>query len=128
MAAITASYDSAVKASGAVERWYGTGTANQADTLSSAAVGKGYVTRLVYVGVHYSNTATYTGTALTVKIDSGLGASFDVQLGAGTDNAEDFTYSPDEEIFLFNGDAIIVAAPAGGSGVTASVVIVTERV
>jgi hypothetical protein len=89
-------------------------------------VGNGVVERLVYVALQYDDTATYTGTALTVKIDSGLGAAFDVTLASGTDNAETFVYSPDEEIYLLPGDAIIVAAPAAGAGVNASIVIVTE--
>jgi hypothetical protein len=129
MAAITAVYDAAVKFRGlAVERWHGTSTAHQADTLSSAVVGNGYVSRIVYVAIGYSAAPTYTGTALTVKIDSGLGSAFDFTLKAGSDNTQFTVYSPDEEVFLLPGDAVIVAAPDGGVGVTSNIVICTERV
>lgn len=128
MAAITATNDEAVKPGGKLARSSGTGTANQADALSSPAVGKGTVERLVYVALQYSGAATYTGTDLTVQIDSGLGASFDTTLSSGSDDTQAFVYSPDEEIWLLPGDAVKVSAPAAGSGVTASIVIVRERV
>ena len=126
MAAISATHSSSPWKGGTIHRWSGTGTANQADTLSSTVVPERSAQRIVYVAVNYSASPTYTGTALTVKIDSGLGAAFDLQVGTGTNNGQNFVYSPDEEIFLLTGDAVIVAAPAGGSGITASVVIVTE--
>lgn len=129
MAAITPTYDAAVKFRGlAVERWSGTSTANQADTLSSTVVGNGYVSRIVYVAIGYSAAPTYTGTGLTVKIDSGLGSAFDFTLKVGTDNTQFTVYSPDEEIYLLPGDAVIVAAPAAGGVIKSNIVICTERI
>jgi hypothetical protein len=125
MAAITATLKEAPKPSGKVIRYSGSGTANQSDTLSSAVCPEGAVQRLVCTICHYSGAVTQAG--VTTSIDSGLGASFDATLNTGTANAQDTVYSPDEEIFLLPGDAIIVAAPQGGAGDIANIVIVLEQ-
>lgn len=115
-------------------RWNGTGTANQADTMSTATApstavhGTGGTRRLLYVGVAYSATPTYTGTALTITLDSGSGAGYDVTLAAGTDNGRYLVYTPDEGIdfWIASDDAILVGVPAGGGGITAAILIVME--
>lgn len=114
---------------GVVKQYYGTGTANQADTLTTATVQRGTTQKLLYVTVNYSAAPTYTGTGLTVKIDSGLGSTYDFTLTSGTDNTQFTVYLPDPDIRLLPGvgsgvgDAIVVAAPAGGSGITASITV-----
>ena len=125
MAAITAARSGGGKHQGGVlNRWSGTGTANQADTLSSEAVGHGGAERLAYVTVKYSASPTQAGVAVT--LDSGLGAGFDALLHTGSADAQNTVYLPDGDVYLMEGDAIIVSALAGGSGITASIVIVTE--
>jgi hypothetical protein len=123
MAAITPTLRSQpTPVGGVVKQYYGTGASNQADTLSSVAVGKGASQKLLYVSIHYSGAPTYTGTALTIGIDSGISSSYDLTLASGTNNQQDTVYLPDPDLRLIDGDAIVVAAPAGGA-VTASIVI-----
>lgn len=125
MAAITPTLTSAPKAGGVVQRWSGTGTANQTDTLTGTAIGRGFVERLAYVTVRYSAAPTQAG--VTVSLDSGLGSSFDATLHTGSANAQETVYLPDGNVYLLPDDAVLVSAPAGGGGITASIAIVTER-
>lgn len=119
--AITTEY-AAAGAGQQVVRYSGTSAANSADTLTTPAVAKHHSRKLLFVSVHYSASPTYTATALTVKIDSALGASYDLTLFAGSaNNAQDVVYLPDPDIRQLPGDAIVVAAPAGGSGITAAI-------
>lgn len=124
MAAITAVLKETAKAgpTGPIQSYSGTGTANQADTLTS---GTERARKLLYVTCAYSNTPTQAG--VTVTLDSGLGAGFDSLLTTGTANARYTNYIPDGDIWLMEGDAIVVAAPAGGAGLTASINIVFEK-
>jgi hypothetical protein len=124
MAAITPSTDGTPGRGHSLVRFYGTGTANQADTFTTTAVPKGGNYRLAYVTCAYSNTPTQAG--VSIGIDSGLGAGYDSTLTTGSANARYTNYVPDEDIFLFPSDSIIVTAPAGGSGLTASIVVVFE--
>ena len=106
------------------ERFSGTGTANQSDTLTSTAPGKGYGQKIKYVTVSYSAAPTQTG--VTIAIDSGLGAAFDTTVFTGAADTRYTFWVPDHEIPLSGDDAIIVTAPAAGGSITASVVIVLE--
>lgn len=128
MAAITPVFDSSPSHAGIqLRRFSGTGTANQADTLTSTAVGDRRSQRLKYVTVTYSAAPTQTG--VTIELDSGLGAGFDATLATGTADAQDTVYIPDHaEFALLDGDAIRVSAPAGGAGITAAIAIVLEDV
>ena len=113
-------------------RWAGTGTANQADTMSTVTAptvgvhARGGTRRLMYVTIAYSDVPTYTGTALTVRLDSGSGAGFDSTLAAGTDNTRYFSYTPSNDLWIMGDDEIIVAAPAAGGVITASILIAME--
>ena len=124
MAAITPTNDTGdtYKGPSRVRRSYGTGTANQSDTLTSPA--QALVTYLRYVTVSYSAAPTQTG--VTIEIDSGAGAGYDSTLFTGVANARYTVYYPDHATPLMVGDAIKVTAPAAGGSITASVVIVTE--
>lgn len=126
MAAITASRTSK-GGERHLEIWYGTSAANSSDTLSTSAdtsVPEG-VHRLLYVTCAYSAAPTQAG--VTVTLDSNLGAAFDTTLTTGTANAQYTFYLPNGELLIMPDDAIVVSAPAGGAGITASIVIVTER-
>lgn len=127
MAAITVSSErgKSNRAGGAGIRYYGTGTSNQADTLTSTVVAEHHRQRLSYVTCAYSGSPTQAG--VTVSVDSGLGSGYDVLLTTGTANARYTVYIPDSDLWLMPGDAIVVAAPAGGS-VTAAITIVVDEV
>ncbi|MGD9827134.1 MAG: hypothetical protein AB7E70_20150 [Hyphomicrobiaceae bacterium] len=102
-------------------RDYGTGTANQADTLTSDDKGN---RRFLMATCSYSASPTQAG--VTVTLISALGSAYDVLLYTGSANVQDNFYLPDGPIELLQGDAIQVAAPAGGGGITAAITIVTE--
>ena len=125
MAAITVSVDRSAGRTGVKNRFYGTGGSNSADTLTSTAVVEHKTQRLNYVTCVYSGAATQAG--VTVTLDSGLGSAYDALLSTGSANAINTVYLPDGDVYLFSGDAIVVASPAGGA-VTAAIVIVTEDV
>ena len=125
MAAITATKTSFVLVGGnGYERYSGTGTANQGDTLSSTAPGKGFALKVKYVTVAYSAAPTQTG--VTVTLDSGLGSGFDTTLFTGAADTRYTFWQPDSEMPLHGDDVILVSAPAAGGSVTASIVIVLE--
>lgn len=122
MAAITATKRGAtVNGVGTIEEYYGTGASNQADTLSSAAVGKGGAQKLLYVTCKYDQAPTQAG--VTVTLDSGISSLYDTLLTTGTANSQNTVYIPDGDVWLIDGDSIIVAAPAGGASIEASIVI-----
>ena len=126
MAAITVASISAPKPGGSVFTYYGTGTANQTDTLTSTAVGGGYAEKLLWVSVKYSASTTQAG--VTIGIDSGLGSAYDTTITTGSANIQNTFFFPDHgEVWLGKGDAIVVTAPQGGVGITAAIVICTER-
>lgn len=119
MAAITATRKEWMQANGKRHiRIYGTGTANQADTLASGPVGHA---RLLAAVVAYSAAPTYTGTGLTITFDAGMGAGYDTVLAVGTDNTRYTNYLPTGIVRLWADDAIVVAAPAAGGVITASI-------
>lgn len=113
------------RAGGQVVRYYGTGTANQADTLTSTAIASGKRQKLSYVTCAYSAAPTQAGVA--ISIDSQLGAGYDATLTTGTANARYTVYLPNADLWLDEGDALLVSAPAGGSGITATIVIAVEE-
>lgn len=125
MAAITATEVRGAHKDGvSVVRYHGTGTSNQADTLSSTAVPKHKTQRLSYISCVYSGAATQAG--VTVTVDSGISSGYDALLTTGSANAQTTVYIPDGDVILLPGDAIIVAAPAGGA-VTAAITITLEE-
>ncbi len=125
MAAITASLDGTARRGSGILRYYGTGTANQADTLSTAVVPKGGSWRLLYTTCTYSAAPTQAG--VLVEIDSGLGAAYDSSLFLHTANGQSNYFEPDEDVWLLPGDAIRVSAPAAGGTITAAIAIVLEE-
>lgn len=126
MAAITATPRGGFSPGGAIIQYYGTSASNQADTLSSTAVPAGAAQKLLYVTCKYDAAPTQAG--VTVTLDSGISALYDTLLNTGTANAQNTAYIPDGDVWLTNGDAIIVAAPAGGAGAEASIVIALLQV
>lgn len=78
--------------------------------------------RLLMVTVAYSAAPTQAGITTTLNIGSG----YDVTLSTGTANTRYYVFIPDADLPLLQEDRITVAAPAGGSGITASVTVVTE--
>src|SRR4030065_2288056 len=86
----------------------GASASGSGDTLTSAVVRP---FRLKRVHVHYAGAGTHS--AVTVNVDSILGANYDQTLFTGTANQQDEDYIPDGEGALFAaGDEILVTVPA----------------
>lgn len=124
MAAVTPTIKQFRNDHGVFVRYSGTGTDNSADTMSTSGI-QGMM-RLIHASVKYDNAATQAG--VTTSLDSGAGSAFDVILDTGAANAEDTTFIPSADYYIFPDDAILLSAPAGGSGVIASFLIVMEAV
>ncbi len=94
------------------------------DTMTTALA---KTKRLLYVTVSYSGSATYS-SSVTVGIDSGLGATYDVLpvLESTTDNLQDVILRPDSDFILASDDQLIVTIP-DGTGVGETVVVVWEQ-
>lgn len=78
--------------------------------------------RVVAVIVSYSAAPTQGG--VTTTLDSGAGAAFDAVLDTGAANARYSVYHP-TDLFIGKDDALVVTAPAGGVGITASIAAYT---
>lgn len=131
MAAITVSKRSTPKPGGqTVIQFYGTSAAASADTFTTPQVEEGGDWKLIEVDVVYSNTPTFTGTALTITKDSALGAGYDTLLSSGTDNSRYTVYLPTGDIRLLGrkvgtqaADGLVIAVPSGGGALTAAVCV-----
>ena len=108
---------------GSLHRFVETGAANIALTATMPAIGGSF--RLVLVTVSYSAAPTQAGVSTT--LDSGAGAGYDATLNTGSANTRYNAYQPSQEMILGSDDAIVVAAPAGGAGITAAVSIYVEK-
>lgn len=104
-----------------ITRHVETGAANSA---LNATIAPGLAFRLLSTHCAYSAAPAQAGVA--TKLDCGAGASFDSTLNTGSANAQFTNYVPSEKPIFGDDDAVLVAAPAGGVGITASVVIYTE--
>lgn len=98
--------------------------AGTANTLLTASTIRGVPFKLLRVAVHYSGAVTQAG--VTVTVNSGLGSNYDHVIHTGSADVQDTVYNPTEPDVLGPGDEIDVAAPAGGAGDVAYVVIMTE--
>lgn len=105
-----------------IERQIETGSANTALTVTMTNPGRPF--RLVAVTCAYSAAATQAGVVTT--LDSGGGAGYDTTLNTGSANARYTVFIPTNDLKLGDDDVIVVDAPAGGVGVTASVAIYIE--
>lgn len=103
-------------------RYVETGAAN---TQLVATIAAGTARRLVAVLVAYSAAPTQAG--VTTVLDSGAGAGYDNTLDTGSANAQYTVYGPSVEIFFGDDDAVVVTAPAGGAGITASIAVYTAE-
>jgi hypothetical protein len=112
------------KLGGNLYRFTETGAANTLLTATTNGASGGKF-RLVLVTVAYSAAPTQAG--VTTTLDSGAGAGFDATLNTGTANARYTVYQPSDHMHLGTGDSIVVAAPAGGAAITASVAIYVEK-
>lgn len=106
---------------GIVIQEYGASAPDTIGALTTEVCPAGSSQKLLYVGIHYSAAPTYTGTGLTVKIDSALGASYDLTLASGTNNTQDVVYIPDTEIRILPGDAFLITTPAAGGVITSAI-------
>lgn len=104
-----------------LERHTETGAAN---TALTSVIPAGKERRLLVVAVKYSAAPTQAG--VTTTLTSGAGASYDVPLNTGAANAQNTVYTPASDVKFGGDDSITVVAPAGGVGITASVVAYTE--
>ena len=106
-------------------KYSATSAANQTDTATTTAVAKTKLQKLCYVAVKYSAAPTQAG--VTVTLDSGEGAAFDILLYTGSANAQNNMYVPDRDIVLMQGDAILVSMTAAGGVITATTTVVLEE-
>jgi hypothetical protein len=111
-----------------VERWSQASAADAVQTCSTdpagVASGRAPAQHRMLVGVF----VTYSGSvakAVTVTLNSGLGAAYDVLLNTITTVAGQGQYIPAGPIEVFADDVVDVAAAAGGGGITSQVIIVT---
>lgn len=104
-----------------IRRHIETGATN---TLLTSVVAPGKNCRVLAVLVAYSGAATQAG--VTSTLNSGAGSGYDNVLNTGSANARYTQYLPTVPPILAADDSLDVAAPAGGSGVTASVLVITE--
>lgn len=126
MAAMTVVKTSAPGPNGkTIVKYSGTSAANQTDTLTTPAVGKGGTEKVLYAYVVYSASPTETG--VTYGIDSGLGAAYDATLETESANTQVNQFLPTVPIPLLDGDAFLVTCPAAGGVITAKAVVVVEQ-
>jgi len=111
-----------------VERWSQASADDTVQTCSTdpagVASGRAPAQHRTLVGVF----AVYSGAvavAVTVTLNSGLGAAYDVLLNTITTAAGQGQYIPTGPVEIFDDDVIDVAAAKGGQGVTSQVIIVT---
>jgi hypothetical protein len=104
-----------------------TGTTSGANGIGTASTsgGLGKKYRLLSVFTAYSAAPTQAG--VTVTLNSGAGAGFDVVLNTGTANARYTNYIPGGELIIGPDDQIDVSAPAGGGVITNSTTIYCEE-
>jgi hypothetical protein len=106
-----------------VHRHVETGSAN---TELVVSVPMSYVGQVLSVMVAYSATPTQTG--VVTSLDAGAGAAYDTTLDIGIANQRYTVYSPPALLVLGPEDALLITAPAGGAGITASVSVYTAEV
>lgn len=97
---------------------------SDADTALTLSTPTDVPLRVLYVAVKYSGTATHAG--VTKTLNSGAGEAWDTLLHTGASDEEDHFWQPTRGVELADGDALDVAAPAGGAGVTSQITVVAE--
>lgn len=104
-----------------IQRHVETGAAN---TLLTATKLFGAAARLISVHCKYSAVPVHAGVA--TALDSGAGAAYDVTLATSAANLQNSSQLFNGAICFGDDDAIVVTAPAGGAGITASIAVYTE--
>lgn len=103
---------------------YEQGAADTALTVSTPT-NRGRPLRLLAVLVKYSAAITQN---VTVTYNAGHGAAFDTLLQTiALSTAANGVWIPDGKVVIDNADAVDVAAPAGGVGVTVAITILAEE-
>lgn len=105
-----------------LKRYSGVSAANTAKSVSTELGGK---LLLQQVTVAYSATPVQAG--ITINLDSGLGAAYDLALETGSANARYHVYKPVNPIIVMEDDIITVTAPAGGGVITSTISILTSE-
>lgn len=97
--------------------------ANSAFTVTPTV---GRVRRILFVTVKYSANVTVN---VTVTLNSGRGSTYDTLLQTiALAAARDGFWIPDEDVILADDDELDVLAPAGGAGVTSTIMVYSEAV
>lgn len=105
-----------------IQRLFDVGTA---DTPLVLTIPAGIMRKILKIVAVYSVNVSLTVTAV---VDSGAGAALDHTLVSQTlSTQKTVVYIPDWELFLHTDDALIVTAPAGGTGVTAGILVECEN-
>ena len=97
--------------------------ASAADTAKTMSV-TGKLRRVIMAAVHYSAAPTQAG--VTVVLNSGAGANYDLTLNTGAANAQDTVYLPSADLIILPDDQIDITAPAGGGVIVAYITLHTE--
>lgn len=112
-------------------RWVQTSANNTAQTYSVGGDPAGGTDkkkwRVKWVSCSYGNTATQTGVTLT--INSGAGAGYDVLVATGSANARYsyFSAATFGDLILEADDTLDITAPAGGASVPSAIAVETEQ-
>lgn len=96
-----------------------------ANGILSVSTDKGKRMLVHQVTIAYSAAPTQAG--ITVNLDSGLGADYDVALDTGSANARYGVYKPTTPIIVMEDDVITVTAPAGGGVLTSAITILAQE-
>lgn len=88
------------------------------NAILAMTVNPGVAFRVLDALTSYTNTPTQAG--VVVALDSGAGAGYDGTLNTGTANARYTAYQP-TRLTLGADDALVITAPAGGSGLFSSI-------
>lgn len=103
---------------------YETSAANTALTVSTPTT-RGRPLRLLAVLVKYSAAVTQN---VTVTYNAGHGAAYDAKVHTiALSTVADGAWLPDAKLVIDDTDALDVAAPAGGLGVTVSITVLCEE-
>lgn len=122
MAAITSPVAMGGRGSSVNPPVVGTSGANAPQTIATAAAAN--VNRLNFVSCTYSAAPTEAG--VTITIISASGSAYNIVINTFAANLQNNFYLPVMDLLILPGDTVSVTAPAGGAGVTSSIVIATE--
>jgi hypothetical protein len=100
--------------------------ADDTQLVATLTVAAGFRKRVLMVIVVYDDTATQAGVTVAIDLDNDFTAT--LLTGDADEETTVFNVPVTQDLILGADDDLVVTAPAGGTGVAASVLIVTEDV